>query len=433
MSSTAVEPVAPPDETTYYSAEGPDALPPLARTERLVSLDALRGFDMFWILGADALVHSIARVAPNNKVASTLGVQMEHAPWEGFHFYDLIFPMFVFIVGVSIVFSLTKAIARDGTGAALKRIIVRSIWLYLFGVLLYKGLSVPWPGQRLLGVLQRIALCYLVAAILFTYLRPRTLAIIAASLLVLYWGLLALVKVPGVGRGVYEEGKNLTNYVDSRWLPAWKWEDKPWDPEGLLSTLPAIAGCLAGVLVGVFMKDDRIRPARKFGTLLLLGAAGIAAGMAWGGMIPTGKVQVPALLVKLKFPVIKKIWTSSFVLLATGWSMVLFAVFYLVTDIWRLRLWARPFLWIGMNAITLYVIVHLVSFRDKLAKPFVGDGFASAIQGIGDWHWVQGIARGRIASALRNYDPAVLVAALALFFVLLLARFMYRRQIFLRL
>ena len=400
MSTLATEPdVARMD---YAAADAP----PLARTERLVSLDALRGFDMFWILGADELVYTLRdaiKWPPLHHVAG----QMDHTKWEGFTFYDLIFPLFIFIVGVSLVFSLFKTIARSGKAAATRRILFRFVALYLFGILYYGGMSKLWPDIRLVGVLQRIAICYLAAGLLFTYVRPRTLAIVASSLLLLYWGLMALVPVPGIGRGHFEEGKNLANYIDKVALPGRRW-DGDHDPEGLLSTLPAIAGCLMGVFAGLLLQCNAARPWKKIAILLIAGAASVGLGMAWGGMIPN--VHVPPFVAKLRFPVIKKIWTSSFVLITGGYSAILLGLFYLVIDVLKLRLWASPFIWIGMNAITLYLLEALFKF-DGLAKRFVG---------------------GHVANALGVYAHVV-QAALALAFIVLLARFLYRRGIFLRL
>src|SRR5262245_23620783 len=143
-------------------------------TRRLMSLDALRGFDMFWIVGGEELVHALYKGWPN-PVTRLLDTQMDHQPWEGVHFYDLIFPLFVFIVGASIVFSLTKAIEQVGKAAALKRILIRSVVIYCFGLLVYGGISKGLDQVRWMGVLQRIALCYLFTSILFCFLKPRAL------------------------------------------------------------------------------------------------------------------------------------------------------------------------------------------------------------------------------------------------------------------
>lgn len=147
--------------------------------DRLISVDALRGFDMFWIIGAGAVVHALDAMKPN-AVTQFLSVQLRHVTWEGFHFYDLIFPLFLFIIGVSMVFSLDRALAEGGRACVLRRVVRRSLLLYLLGVFYSGGLSHPWPDVALTGVLQRIAVCYLAAAFVYCYL-PRAGDIVATS------------------------------------------------------------------------------------------------------------------------------------------------------------------------------------------------------------------------------------------------------------
>src|SRR2546427_8007533 len=156
---------------------------PATFTQRLTSVDALRGFDMFWIIGAGSLVYALNRMSRSGPT-EFLANQLEHADWEGFHFYDLIFPLFVFIVGVSLVFSLTRTIEGVGRAEALKRIFRRGILLFLLGIFYSGGFSSPWPDMRLMGVLNRIALAYFFAGLLFCFFRPRALVGICAGLLV---------------------------------------------------------------------------------------------------------------------------------------------------------------------------------------------------------------------------------------------------------
>ena len=149
-----------------------------------MSLDALRGFDMFWILGGDAIGQALDRMAGRREgIVHALVLQLDHAKWEGFRFYDLIFPLFVFLVGVSLVFSLGRIVECEGRRAATLRILRRAALLWLLGVLYYGGWSKGVQGIRLLGVLQRIALCYLAAGLLFVRLRPRGLLIALTALL----------------------------------------------------------------------------------------------------------------------------------------------------------------------------------------------------------------------------------------------------------
>lgn len=372
-------------------ASGPqnDVAPPAGR---LVSLDALRGFDMLWILGADAVVHDLAKVR-QGPVLRMLDAQMTHKPWEGFAFYDLIFPLFVFIAGVSLVFSLSKRIQTEGRAAAARRVVVRAAILFQLGILYYGGFSKHFADIRLLGVLQRIALCYLAAGLLFCWMRPRGLVAIAVALLVAYWALMSFVPVPGVGRGSFAEGKNLANYLDAQYLPGRKW-DGDHDPEGLLSTLPAVASCLLGVLAGLWIRDAKVGPYAKVLGLLLAGAAAVGLGFAWS----------------LQFPVIKKIWTSSFVLVAGGYSAMLLGGFYLVLDVWQWRRWAAPLIWIGVNPITLYLLDSIVNYRD-LAERCIGGDLGQLLFG--------------------PYAPPA-VSLLAVLLMLAVARFLFVRQIYLR-
>jgi predicted acyltransferase len=362
------------------------------KTERLVSLDALRGFDMFWILGAEGIVQDLAGLS-SAPVVRTLAKQMDHKPWEGFAFYDLIFPLFVFIAGVSLVFSLSKQIETKGVGAAVRRVVVRSVILFLLGVLYYGGFSKHLADIRWLGVLQRIALCYLFAGLLFCFLRVRGLAAVAVALLVGYWLLMTYVPVPGGQAGSFAEGKNLANYVDAHWLPGRKW-DGDHDPEGLLSTLPAVASCLLGTLAGLLLKQRTVGPYSKALYLMIAGGVGVGLGLAWG----------------LEFPVIKKLWTSSFVLVAGGYSAILLGLFYLVVDVWQWRRWAAAFVWIGVNPITLYLLEGLIDFHG-LAQRFIGGDVSQYV--------------------IHQYGPLA-VSTLAVLLMLAVARFLYVRQIFLR-
>ena len=332
----------------------PNVPPAPATGGRLTSLDALRGFIMLWIMGGDSIGHALTKMEPTGLVG-LLSTQLNHVDWEGFRFYDLIFPTFVFIIGISIVYSLARTVEREGRGAAVQRVLRRTVLLYGLGILYYGGWDQGWGHVRLLGVLQRLALCYGAAALLFLFFRPRGLVFWCAGLLLGYWALMALVPVPEFGTGNYAEGKNLANWIDAQYLPLRKW-DGDHDPEGLLSTLPAIASCLLGVFAGLLMRDPRSTPNRK--TLILVGAgiASIALGWVWS----------------LQFPVIKKIWTSSYVLVAGGWSALLLAWFYWVIDVRGWALWARPMVWIGLNPILIYMLGSFLPFDEAAARVLGG-------------------------------------------------------------
>jgi predicted acyltransferase len=390
---------------------------------RVVALDVLRGFDMFWIIGGDVLARSIAQAFKGRPWADGLDTQMDHASWQGLHFYDLIFPTFVFVVGASLVFSLTKLVARGGRAAAVRRVIFRSLALWALGVFYYHGFEYYWPHLRLVGVLQRIAFCYLAVSLLFIFCSPRAMAIVAVSLLVVYWAVMTFVRAPGEPKVSIAEGHNIANWIDANYLPGRKWDNTtiklpdgrekevPHDPEGLLSTIPAIVSCLLGVFAGLLLKSTAVRPWRKVVILIVGGAALTALGYLWG----------------LQFPIIKKLWTSSYVLVAGGYAAMALGVFYLLLDV-KTAAWprvppvfvwlTRPFVWIGMNAITLYLLVDgkLIDLHDKIAPRLVGGNISWSIGRHFGEQW-----------------PPVVLAAVAVLLMFLLARFLYKRQIFLRL
>jgi predicted acyltransferase len=371
-------------------------------TRRVVSVDALRGFDMFWILGGDSLAQALKKMSAGREDAlgaagQFAGNQLEHVDWEGFRFYDLIFPLFVFIVGVSLVFSLTRLLEREGKAAAHGRVFRRFALLFVLALIYSGGVSKLWPDIRLLGVLNRIALCYLFASLLFLNFRLRGLIIACVSLLAGYWALMTFVPVPEIGAGSFAKGANLANWIDSQYLPGKRY-DGTWDPEGLLSTLPAIATCLLGVFAGLLLKDTRVRPERRSLWLVGAGAAMVALGWLWG----------------LQFPVIKKIWTSSYVLVAGGYSAMLLGLFHYIVDVRGQQRWATAFIWIGANAITLYFADSIIGF-EKLAQRLVGGDVAAFL----DRHATTGMGH-------------LVAAGVGLVLATALARFLYRRKLFLR-
>jgi predicted acyltransferase len=402
---------------------------PAGAPQRLMSLDALRGFDMFWILGADSFVAALHETT-KNPVTNFLGYQLDHAEWQGFHFYDLIFPMFVFIMGVSTVFSLTKIIAREGRAAAVKRVLLRGALLFIVALIYSGGCTKPWPDMRLMGVLNRIALCYTFGGLLFIFCNVRVLVATAAALLLGYWAMLALVPFPDVRptpggtapisldtgfksvsqlnldstnylRGSYIQGVNLTDYLDQKYLPGRKY-DGTYDPEGILSTLPACVTGLLGIFTGLLLRGKSLPDERKAVLLIGAGAASAALGWLWG----------------LEMPVIKKIWTSSYVLVAGGYSAMLLGLFYWIVDVKKKTVWCQPFVWIGMNPITLYLTSNLLGGGgyDKLALRVAGGSVRTFL----DTHVADGFG-------------GVVVAAVGVALFIWFARFLYQRKIFLRL
>jgi predicted acyltransferase len=212
--------------------------------------------------------------------------------------------------------------------------------------------------------------------------------VLCATLLVGYWALLTFVPVPGVGPASYEEGKNLAHYIDERYLPGLKFEGT------LLSTLAAVANCMLGIFAGLLLKNKSVADQKKVFWLLGSGAVSLALGFAWS----------------LQFPIIKLLWTSTYVLVACGYGALLLGIFYQVIEIWKWRLWAQPFVWIGMNALTIYITANIVNFH-KLAGRFVGGDVRNFFGSYGDF-------------------AQAVVTLLLVFWVV---HFLYRRKIFLRL
>jgi predicted acyltransferase len=377
-------------------------LPLALRTGRVESVDALRGFSIFWIMGADGAIRALDRVLrdkgpPLSSIGNFLDTQMRHVEWEGFHFYDFILPLFIFVTGVSIVLALPRLIESEGKTQAHLRVFRRALVLYVLGVIFYGGVGQHWSDIRFVGVLQRIAICYLFASLLFLNLNRRGLIIAAFALLGGYWALLTFVPVPGVGTGSYAPDANLADWIDSQYLPGRLW-DKTRDPEGLLSTLPAIGTCLLGVLAGLLLKDERLTPTQR--TLWLVGAGimMLVAGYLWS----------------LQFPIVKSIWTSSFALVAGGYSAILLGALHQVIDVWEWRAWATIFVWVGANAIALYFINGIVGFQPFALRLVGGD--------VKTWlDQVVTPGAGLFASHLVGLALAVVLAG-----------FLYRRKIFLR-
>jgi predicted acyltransferase len=418
------------------------------KSERLMSVDVLRGFDMFWIIGADAFVYALNRMT-GTPVVRFLGRQLDHAEWAGFHFYDLIFPLFIFIVGVSLVFSLSK-VRELGRGKALIRIVRRSVLLFLLGIFYSGGLANPWPDIRLMGVLNRIALVYFFAAILFIFFRPKVLVAVFAALLAGYWALLTFVPIRDVQltkeslsnkaemqndhgtakllmdpanfsvikdspawnaaksvfygtntkvRGKFDKGLNLADHLDFQYLPGRKY-DVFFDPEGLLSTIPAIASCLLGVFAGLLLKSRTVPSRRKAIYLIGFGILAAAAGWIW----------------HFQMPVVKKIWTTSYVLVAGGYSSILLGLFYMIVDVWQARRWCRPFVWMGMNSIAIYLANNIVRGFWRLSPRLVGGDVASFFN-------------SRIAQGSGD----LVITATGMLLAFWLVYFLYKQKIFLKL
>jgi len=361
--------------------------------DRLTSIDALRGFDMFWIIGGGAAFSALNKIF-NSPLTAFIAGQLDHVHWEGFHFEDLIFPLFLFVVGAVLPFSVLKRIeqGRSRTSVYL-HIIKRTVTIILLGLILNGLLRFNWLQMRWPGVLQRIGICYFFAAILVMNTKWRTQAIITAAILLLYWAAMALVPVPGYGAGVITPEGCLSSYIDQQLLPGKIYEQYYGygDNEGIISTLPAICTALIGALAGHWLRSNRSQN-RKTTGLALMGLMSLVAGYGWG----------------VYFPIIKNIWTSSFVLVSAGYSLLLLALLYWVIDVKKYKKWAFFFIIIGLNAITIYVVQWVVNF-DVIAG-----------------YLVQGLAE------LAGSAELLILALGAIMLKWLLLWFLYRQKIFLK-
>ena len=310
---------------------------------------------MFWIVGGDDIAKALAKWW-DTPWSEKLAEQFEHVAWEGFRFYDLIFPLFLFTVGVVLPFSLCKYQSGDQPKAgAFARLARRVVILFLLGLIYNNVLRFDFANLRVTGVLQRIAICYGIAAVIFLLTKARTQAILFVAILVGYWAILMYVPSPESTAGDLSIEKNLAGYLDRHYLPG-KINKNYYgfgDNEGLLSTIPAVATALLGVLAGHWLLSGQRRWIKALGLAV--------AGLACLGL---GRLWAP------HFPIIKILWTSTYVLIAGGWSLLLLAFFYTIIDVLNFRAWAFFFVVIGVNAITIYIASPIIPF-DDIARFFL--------------------------------------------------------------
>jgi predicted acyltransferase len=335
---------------------------PSARPERLLSLDVFRGLTVAAML-----------LVNNPGTWDTIYDPLEHAAWHGWTPTDLIFPFFLFIVGVAMPFSLLARRERgDAPGPLFGRAVKRGAILILLGLLLtaFPYYDLDLANLRLPGVLQRIGLAFILASAVVLFARPRAQAAIATALLLGYWAAMMLVPVPGGRAGDLSKDGSLAAYVDRAVFGTnhlWS-QAKTWDPEGLLSTLPAVATVLLGVFAGRWMRSDR-SPSDRLVGLFLTGNAALLIGLVWDAA----------------FPINKALWTSSYVMFTAGMALHTLAVCYWLVDVRGARRWAMPFAWFGMNAIFAFflsgVMARLLVMIKVGGEPIKGvvfeRGFAS--------------------------------------------------------
>jgi predicted acyltransferase len=326
--------------------------------ERLRSLDALRGFDMLWIIGGGELAVALARVT-NWRWLNWFAEQQEHVKWDGFHFEDMIFPLFMFISGVAISYAILGRVHRDGNRkkAALK-VIRRGLTLVLLGFVYNGFFQLRFVDQgpfRFASVLGQIGLAYLFASLIVIYTRHYSFRLIwLGGILLGYAVIQNFIPVPGVGAGVLTPDGCINGYIDRMLLPG-RLYGKVFDPEGLLCIISATGITLMGAIAGEVLRARLWTNGRK---LLILSGTGVLFIMI-------------ALLLKPVYPIIKSAWTTTFNLLAGGIALLLLSLFYLVIDVWKFRRWSFFFTVIGMNSITIYLGAQIIDFG-HIGKFFLG-------------------------------------------------------------
>lgn len=370
--------------------------PPVAAT-RLTSLDAFRGA----IIALMVLVND-----PGD--GAHVYAPLEHAAWNGWTPTDVVFPSFLWIVGVAITLSLGRRLAAGVPRLKLfAQAARRAAVLYLLGCAIYVYPQFDLSTQRVLGVLQRIAICYLIASAIYLTTRLRTQILWIGGLLASYWLMMKLIPVPGFGAGRLDVAGNLAHYVDRVVLGRHNYgPTQTWDPEGIVSTLPAIATTLLGIMAGHILRAGR----------------GIAERCTW--LFFTGNLLLAAgLLCDLWLPINKKLWTTSFALFMAGLDSILFAMFlWLIDGRGRKRL-AQPLVVIGMNAIAVYCA------SEFLNEALGAIHWRSAGRVVSLYSWLNEHAFGWVGSP---YNASLLFALSYTLLMYLLALGMYRRGWFWR-
>ncbi len=353
----------------------PDSEQQTLPQSRVMSIDALRGFDMFLLIGGWAIFTSLAGPLGDSALGNVIRTQFRHVAWEGFAFWDLIMPLFLFICGAAMPYSFAKRLERGDSKAKLYRhVIIRVVILWVLGMV-KQGHLLEFDLDSLAlysNTLQTIAVGYLVTAILILECKLIMQIAVTVGLLLVFWALMMLVPIPsyGVGEpiegaalvsGMLEPQANLAIYIDHLILGGFQdGTSYSW----ILSSMVFGVTVMTGAFAGVWLRTDRNGLVKAAG-LIIAGAVSIVAGLLWG----------------LVFPIIKHLWTSSFVLLSGGICLMLLGLFYLVIDVLRFRKWTYVFVVIGANAIFAYMATSFIPYRDIAGRFIVG-----LKDGLGDWY-----------------------------------------------
>ena len=363
---------------------------------RLTSLDAFRGI-------------TIAGMILVNNPGSWAYVYppLRHAEWHGCTPTDLVFPFFLFIVGVAISFSFSKHVSGGADRKQLHlKILKRALIIFGIGLFLNGFPSFNFGTIRIFGVLQRIALTYLLASLITLNTRPKGQALFAGCLLLFYWAVMKLVPVAGFGAGDLSMEGNLATFIDNALFKGHLWKAS-WDPEGVLSTLPATATVLCGVLTGHLLRSKRDK-SDIANLIFMLGWAGIIAGLVWG----------------IWFPINKGLWTSSYVLFTAGAALQFLGVCYWLIEVKGWNGWAKPAIVYGMNPLFVFIISILFVKTIVRIQVAVGGGDTTSL-----YAWTY---RNIFASWLGSMNGSLAFAIANVLLWLAAAGLLYRKRIFIK-
>ena len=322
-----------------------------------MSIDALRGFDMIMICGVDAFFHELEGKTGLAWV-DVVAKQFEHPEWIGLTLYDFIFPLFLFIAGVSLPFSISKSLENGITkGAIYRKAFYRMLILIALGIL-YKNAPIPFlhgSQIRVVSVLGRIGLAGFVTVLLYLNFDFRKRLNIVGGILLLYYVCIMFIPVPGYGAGDLSLDGNLIGWFDRNFLPG-RLLQGTYDELGILTQFPALCLTMLGAIAGDVLRNSSLTNQKKLFRLLLFGGISIVLALIWS----------------LHFPIAKRLWSSSFILLTGGTAFILLAVFYWIIDLQNIRKWSFVFIVIGMNSLTIYLAYRLIDFRYTARLLFSG-------------------------------------------------------------
>jgi predicted acyltransferase len=387
-------------ETTgsgYQPTPASRSVPAIPRG-RLASLDAFRGLTIALMI----LVNS-----PGDPGA--VYPLLSHAEWNGWTFADTVFPSFLFIMGVSLVFSFAKQEEKPTSNSYIAfRILRRTIILFALGIFVNIFPTFYLSAIRIPGVLQRIALCYFFTSLIVLKAGLRGRIIWLVALLSSYWVMMRFIPTPGIGAGVLEPGKNFAAWVDSIFLSGhmWSYYDQTWDPEGIVSTIPAIATTLFGVLTGQWLRSSQPE-SRKVAGMICAGVVLLAAGQILNHWLPINK----------------SIWTSTFSIFMAGLALVCLAFFHWLIDVVNFSRWTKPFVILGLNPITVYVLSGVLDSFLRMINLSLTKGKLTSCQ----------LYMFTLCSLIAKPETASLLYALAILLPMyLVAWYMWRKRIFIK-